>query len=324
MRTRAELTPEMLERYRREFPYMNISQLARLIADRENFRSWESLRGKIRSMIGEGYVPKDVDFEREPEEINLFPESWYREVSDFEIMGPARIAVLGDIHIPFHSESNLRVALDFVSSWGTDILLLNGDIMDCYALSTFMRDPKLRDFDNEKRIMEKFFDYLFKRFSNIRIIYKFGNHELRWQYYLWRKAEEIGGMAELRLENLLHLRERGIDYVEAGQLIRCGKLNILHGHEIYGARGSVNVARNFRLKASDNILVNHFHRVQEDVVTNVRGKEIGAWAVGCLCGLRPPYRPISDWMAGFALVELDYDGDFTVYNKKIIDKRVVR
>lgn len=35
------------------------------------------------------------------------------------------------------------------------------------------------------------------------------------------------------------------------------------------------------------------------------------------------YRPQNDWVAGFAVVELDADGYYRVDNRKIIDGRIV-
>ena len=46
---------------------------------------------------------------------------------------------------------------------------------------------------------------------------------------------------------------------------------------------------------------------------------MGAWAVGCLCGLSPDYMPINDWNLGFAFITRENDGNFSVENKKIIN-----
>ena len=42
-----------------------------------------------------------------------------------------------------------------------------------------------------------------------------------------------------------------------------------------------------------------------------------------LTNMCPAYRPQNDWVAGFAVVELDADGYYRVDNRKIIDGRIV-
>ena len=42
-----------------------------------------------------------------------------------------------------------------------------------------------------------------------------------------------------------------------------------------------------------------------------------------LANMCPAYRPQNDWVAGFAVVELDADGYYRVDNRKIIDGRIV-
>jgi UDP-2,3-diacylglucosamine pyrophosphatase LpxH len=194
--------------------------------------------------------------------------------------------------------------------------------MDCYAGSTFLRDPNFRDLSKEVKITQQFLEYLRSKFPDQKIYYKFGNHEQRWQFYLWRKAEEISNLEDLKLENVLKLYKYQVEYISSEQIIHAGKLNIAHGHEIYSSAGAINVARNLRLKAFDNLIVGHFHRTQEDIATTISGKTVGVWTVGCLCGLRPTYRPVSFWNAGFALVEWDQN-TFSVHNKKIILNRVL-
>lgn len=42
-----------------------------------------------------------------------------------------------------------------------------------------------------------------------------------------------------------------------------------------------------------------------------------------MANMCPAYRPQNDWVAGFAVVELDADGYYRVDNRKIIDGRIV-
>jgi predicted phosphodiesterase len=313
---------EKIKEYIAKNPFLSNRKLAELILERENFPytygTMRQIIGRLRSKIAEKYE----DFETETT-LEL-PESWYHEEKDYEVPSREnRIAVINDIHIPFHSVENLKIALDYIYNWQPTTIILNGDILDCYAISSFARNPKYRDFNKEIELGRKFLEYIRKRFENVHIIYKFGNHEQRLQFYLWRKAEELSEVQEIQLENLLRLYQYDITFVNENQLIKIDKLYVLHGHEIPSGGGLVNIARNIRLKSAENVLCGHFHRSQEDIVTTISGKAIGGWAVGALCGLRPPYRPVSFWNAGFALIERTDDRTFSIENKKIILGKVL-
>ena len=314
---------EKIKDYIFQHPYFSSLKLAKFILERENLPySINSLRKKI-SRIKSSLIKPSEDFTAPSSTLEL-PESWYVEEKNYILPSKEnRIAIINDVHIPFHSRENLQIALDYIYDWNPTTLILNGDIMDCYSVSNFARDPKYRDFNKELEIGKKFLEYLRNRFNNTHIIYKFGNHEQRLQLYLWKKAEELTEIKELQLENLLKLHQYEITFVSPNQLIKIDKLYVLHGHEIFASGGMINVARNLRLKSADNIIFGHFHRSQEDIVTTISGKAIGGWAIGCLCGLRPPYRPISFWNAGFALVERGENNTFSVENKKIILGKVL-
>jgi len=309
-----------------KFPYMTQGQLARYLIEHgyTNYHP-EALRKVIRKVKSElGNIQTSdfgTNFDCQPE-LQL-PDSWYSEQQEFEIPPIyQKIAVLNDIHIPFHHKEHLQIALDYIYRWQPDCILLNGDIMDFYAVSPFVREPQYRDLNKEVEVGKKFLEYLSKRFPGVKIIYKLGNHEGRMQMYLWKKAEELNEVKALRVQNLLEFEKFGIDFVDVNQAIRIGALWALHGHEIPASGGLINVARNLRLKGMDNLIFGHFHRSQEDIVTTISGKAIGAWSVGCLCGLRPMFRPISFWNAGFALITRENEL-FSIENKKIILGRVL-
>ncbi len=314
-----ERIKQLLLQYRMENPYLSDRALASLILSRENLQiSHDGLRKKLRTLG----VPHSQKFSLEPQDLQL-PDSWYEEITNYILSeSENRIAIINDVHIPFHSKDNLRTALSHIKDWGPTTLLLNGDIMDCYAVSSFARDPNYRDFNKEVNIMKQFLAYLREYFPDTNIYYKFGNHEHRLQIYLWKKAEELTNLEEIKLENLLQLYKYQIQHISSLEVISVGKLHIAHGHEILASAGTINVARNLRLKAFDNLIVGHFHRTQEDIANTVSGKTVGVWVVGCLCGLKPLWRPLSFWNAGFALIERDGDM-FSVANKKIIHGKVL-
>ena len=49
---------------------------------------------------------------------------------------------------------------------------------------------------------------------------------------------------------------------------------------------------------------------------------MACWSTGCLCDLHPRYMPLNKWNHGFAIVDLDTAGGFSVRNFRIIDGKV--
>jgi predicted phosphodiesterase len=153
-----------------------------------------------------------------------------------------------------------------------------------------------------------------------------GNHEHRLQRYLLKKAPELAKLDELQLENFLKLKDLEIDFVSSLQLIKAGKLNILHGHEFGGfVFNPVNPARGLFNRAKTNSLCGHFHQTSSHHENNLNNEGMACFTTGALCQLNPEYRPFAftKWNIGFAFVEIFTDGYFHVHNKRIIDGRVL-
>lgn len=250
----------------------------------------------------------------------VMPDGIDESKPPFILEGCKKLWVGGDFHFPFHDRQAIMTAL--TQAEGCDVILLNGDVMDCYSESKFAKNPMHRLLKEEADLVRDFLEYLRGRFKKSRILFKFGNHEKRHQDYINRNADVLTGLDETLLPALLRFNIHGIEEIHHTQLIRCGKLNIIHGHE-YGGGGGINVGRNYLLKAFDNILFNHWHKEASYPQPKINGEIVGAWAVGCLCKLHPEYRPMNNgWVHGFATVE--FDGDFFyVQNKKIMNGKIL-
>ena len=233
----------------------------------------------------------------------------------------ASILVLSDIHFPYQHNPSLQAALLYGKAREADCIVLNGDTMDCYGLSSFVRDPEKRDFRGELEVTRHGLMAIRNLFPNARIVYKEGNHEARFANLLQTKAAEFYGLEEMRLEVLLGLFDMGIDYVCDKRPITYRELTILHGHETGATSGGVNPARTALLKAKTCVMVGHFHRKQGDMQRVLGGAWLQAWSTGCLCELHPQYMPINEWVRGFAHV--NGGENWTVDNKAIINGVVV-
>jgi len=156
------------------------------------------------------------------------------------------------------------------------------------------------------------------------IYLKLGNHENRLENYLKVKAPELLDMSEYKLENILKLR--GIENVEVieKQIVYAGRLPILHGHELQGgANSSVNPARGLFLKTMSSSLVSHHHRSSSHSETDINGKLMSFWSIGCLSELHPEYSLINKWNHGFCFIQTKGQ-DFIVENMKIYKGQIYR
>jgi predicted phosphodiesterase len=307
--------------------------LARLIYQdyTEIFKDVEEVRSFIRHYTGaSGDVIVNTKEEHKFKSTQkhgiraAIPESKAEPVADFVIHGPKKLLVFSDVHIPFHSVEALEVMFGYVQD--IDGILINGDLLDFYGISRFEKRPDKPKMREEIEMGKEFFAWLRQEFK-CPIYYKIGNHEERWEKYLISKAPEIFGMNEFRMEDILKLKEFDVQMIDSKALIKFGKLNIIHGHEMGESIFSpVNPARGLFLKAKCSTLAGHNHQTSAHHENNVNGDAMACWSIGCMCDLRPEYRPFAftKWNHGFAVVELiDESGSFTVDNKRIIDGRVL-
>jgi hypothetical protein len=264
-------------------------------------------------------------FGQEPEPVApLAGELREDEITDLSTCN--KIGVISDAHWPFHDlrreadgtySGAYLTAIEWLRNCGVDTLLLNGDMMDCYNLSSHEKVENNRSWKWELDAARTMIKHLRDFFGDkVRIIYREGNHEERLKRYLAQKAKELEGT--IVLEEMLGLNEQGIEWVDERAKVKAGKLWIDHGHEWFGG-GGVNPARNYRMKAVDNVMVGHVHKTSTDLFRRpLDGTFIAGWSVGCLCDLNPRYAPRNNWNHGVALVELEAQGNFTVHNKVIL------
>jgi len=248
-------------------------------------------------------------------------EDWTPHV--MKVLGP--VGILSDVHVPYHSELAVAAAISYLKEQNLAGLLLNGDIADFYAISRYMKDPKQRDFKAELEAVRDFIAYVRQEFPDIPIVYKVGNHEYRWQSWLWQHAAEISDDPRMSLCAWLNLDKHGVTLVEDQRPVMLGKLPVLHGHELpKGMSAPVNVARGAFLRTLSTVLVGHSHRTSNHAESDMWHHETACWSTGCLCDLRPEYSVINRWNHGFAMVTVHERGMFDVQNFRIMKDGSVR
>jgi len=262
---------------------------------------------------------------RKSGEILAMPKSMAEAWSPHRMNVIGNVGIMSDVHVPYHSEIAVAAAVGFLKDQELSALLLNGDIADFYAISRYTKDPKQRDFKGELEAVRDFLAYLRQEFPDIPIVYKSGNHEERWQHWLWQHAAEISDDPRMSLTAWLGFNENNIELVEDKRPVLLGKLPVLHGHELpSGMAAPVNVARGAFMKTLSTVLVGHSHRTSNHAESDMWHKETGCWSTGCLCDLRPEYARINRWNWGFAMVAIHKGGAFDVHNYRVMHDGTVR
>jgi predicted phosphodiesterase len=301
-------------------------KLARIMYKDNNlmFKNVEDARSSLRQIEGKHSKSSTVTHpapERPKNPYNL-PSSDETIFTPYEIKGHKKIAIFSDIHVPYHSISCITAALDFCKKEKPDALLLNGDTIDCHRLSRFIKDPKKRNFALELDTFKSLFD-IFEKQLKCKIYFKVGNHEERYEHFLYEKAGELVGIEEFTFENIIKARARGIEIIDDKRPMKIGGLWGIHGHEyVGGITAPVNPARGLNLKAKVTCFQGHNHQTSEHTEPTLGGKMVTTWSLGCMSELHPAYMPLNKWNHGFAIVDVDGE-EFEFRNKRVFNGKIL-
>jgi len=276
-------------------------------------------QSNLRSSVAELVRPKRNAGEWEGVPVGSREIDW----RTFDVDGKSKCLVLSDIHIPFHDETSLVLALKQGKRDKCDVILLNGDLMDCYKLSRWEVDPRKFPFHREVSDTIAFLETLRENFPKARIIWKLGNHEERFMNVMKKDHAVFLDVPDFDLGKLVHADKLGIEIVDDMRPVKLGKLSVLHGHEYrFSIQNPVNPARGLFMRAKVNVLCSHFHQTSQHSESDLDGKVVSAFSIGALCDLHPRYCPLNKWNSGFARVDLDNEGRFEVSNYRIVDGRI--
>ena len=331
---RVSIKIEKAKEYRLKYGMdMPTLKLARLMYNNNNllFKDIEDARKKLRYIEGkvgtknrqeindERFILKE---ERAKNPYNL-PESDANEFIPYTIKGHSRGVIFGDLHFPYQSNEAITAAFTSAKKFNPDFVFLNGDVLDFYGVSYFCKDPRKRTFAAELKIFKDFFIVLQKTFK-CKIYFKFGNHEERYDKFLFQKAGELVGVEEFELENIIKARAEGIEVIKDKRMVVMNGLPFIHGHEFgRGVFSPVNAARGLFLQAKHSCVKGDCHTTSHHVEPNIFSKIMTTYSHGCLCDLHPEFLPFNKWNNGYMEIELDSNGkEYEIDNKSIYNGKV--
>lgn len=300
MKNKADIVREFIK----QFPTMPKIRLARLISSKHP----KMFQGNIEN------IRKEIQRQTR----TSVPQPKVTEpITHVKVTTAGYCGIISDLHIPYHDSKAVETALADFKKHKISTLILLGDIVDFYSISRWEKDPDQRDLVFEVQSLISFLQHLRKEFPKTRILYKLGNHEMRWSKYLTAHAPELLGFEFLKFENLINSKELGIEIVDNKGLIHIGKLLAIHGHEyVFSISNPVNPARGILLRSKTTTIVGHFHRTSQHSERGLKNT-ITCWSLGCLCNLNPDYAPFNQWNQGYALVKLSNNLNFQIINKQL-------
>lgn len=235
------------------------------------------------------------------------------------------ILFISDLHVPYHDVQALSLAIEYGKEYGINCIFINGDIMDFFQISRFLKTKRKRSVKEELETANEVLDVLNREFPNIPIYFLKGNHDNRLELYLAEKAPEVLDLDIWKLEELLDAKKHNMVVLEDNVLVKMGKLNVTHGHLLLrGFFAPVNAARGVFLRAKSSTIISHVHKVSMHTETTINDKQIITYSTGCLCELNPEYAPLANnYSHGFAHIITKPNGDYKVRNLQILDGQII-
>lgn len=226
--------------------------------------------------------------------------------------------VTGDWQFPFHDKRVIdRLFMPFLEWLRPDGIIWNGDIVDCYDLSVFDKDPLNGRVLNKEVACVQEYGMWIKSMVKERV-WLGGNHEDRLRRYLWKNTEKLGLDPRETFQDIFRTERIGFHYEPYGAIYKAGKLDITHGsvvrkHSGWSARAAYD-------DNGGSIMINHTHRMGVYYKTNSKGTH-AAFENGCLCKLDPEYCHNPDWQQGFSVVHVGNRGFYHVQQLPIIERK---
>ena len=302
-------------------------KLARIMFN-ENKLIWknvEDARASLRYIEGKQGAEKkgqvaDKSFvldEPRPKNPYSLPPSDEESFIPYKIKGHKKGLIINDIHLPYHSQEALTAMLDYAVTYQPDFIFINGDLLDFHSLSFFQKDPRKKHFAEELEMLKEFISILDRTFK-CKIYFKFGNHEERYESFLFQKAKELVGVEEFELKTIIQNRCPNIEIITNKRIVDINGLPFIHGHEFgRGVFSPVNAARGLFLQAKHSAVKGDCHTTSEHTEPNIYGKIMTTYSVGALCGLTPQWLPLNKWNHGFATIDLEGTNKYKFRNFRI-------
>lgn len=230
-----------------------------------------------------------------------------------------RAVFISDQQIPYHDPAltgspHKKEALveHFIRAYEPHYIVIAGDALDFYGLSTFDHNPnRIFRTKDEIKMGGNMIDGLQKCAPNAQIIWLDGNHEYRlWRSYMELTArdpkvlEVLGALDIFSLDtrSLLHLDDRGVLYQPYSGHLNFLSFIVTHG-DIVRSNSSY-TARAMYDKWHSSGASGHTHRLGCYHFTDGTGRTHAWYELGALCQKTLEYVQNPNWQNGFGYGEV--------------------
>lgn len=218
-----------------------------------------------------------------------------------------KILFVPDTHIPYHDTKAWALMLKAAKAFKPDIINIQGDFADFYAVSSHSKNP------NRRRNLEWEVDQVKQGLDDLDALgakvkkYVSGNHEDRLERYLMDKAPELFNM--VTIPDVLELRKRGWTYVPYKSDTRIGKLYSTHDTGCAGRNAVFSNLNTYQ----HNVVTGHTHRMAYIVEGNAKGEAHLSASFGWLGDVKQTdymhrIKSARDWALGFGTGYLAENG----------------
>ena len=253
--------------------------------------------------------------------ISLTPEKakilkdLYQRLTDLK---PRKVLSLSDLHSPFINFKACNEAL--LANQDADILVLNGDVYDGYAMSHFDKIQDV-DFNVELAKVEKFLSVVTKMFK--LVVWVGGNHDLyRFEKFV---SKNCGGLKNFIMKNANPMEYLAKQFnnviVVPHNWIEIGDVIFSHPEDFSSTDMRTAVNTEVRLRSVKQFIPNPDYRAVIIGHTHQLGKIVKNGMLlaeqGCMCHLYDYkfQRPAKNsWVTGYAVVEFD-ENMKVIFNK---------
>lgn len=188
--------------------------------------------------------------------------------------------IVPDTHVPYHDEKAVSVVIALAKEIKPDLLIHLGDLVDCYSISRYEKNPVRRDslqsdLDGAKRILWR----LAEAAPQARRILFAGNHEDRFRRAVWslqgihRELANLDKFQQaLSWPSLLDLDGIGFEWVDYENQPATGLIPfnaVMHGYKIKPWSAMTAQAEHDAYHLSG--LSGHSHRLGSYFKTDIKG-----------------------------------------------------
>jgi len=239
-----------------------------------------------------------------------------------------RLAVFGDMHVPYHDPVAVEIFLKTMQAFKPDIIVCLGDVMDCIQFSSYIEPygMPVNQYEQDIQLARDLLERVRQQCS--KLVFLEGNHEYRIDR--WAGSTKEGQRLYKMIAPRHMLKDVGIDvyipYLTLKQRYPYYRINsrliAVHGWT-YAKHATKN---HLTLSQGKSVIHGHTHNADVAMIQGLWASNsvVEARSAGCLCRRIPLYntgRPV-EWVHAFIIGYLGRRSD-TLYTIPIYQNRCI-